>query len=205
MVNALHKGLKEYIKYYIFFKRNKHFEARRQPWLILFQWTVWMASRGTSRTLPNPTTVLCFLLKERNFKLFFFFFSFKDLFILCIWVHCPCLHTHQKRASDTITDGCEPPCGFWELNSGPLEEQSVLLTTESSLQPPSLSCFNLKPFCLFVLFCFILRQGLSTQPWLSWISLCRPGWPQILRNPPSSAAGFKGMHPHAQFNLKFFF
>ena len=25
---------------------------------------------------------------------------------------------------------------YWELNSGPLEEQSVLLTTEPSLQPP---------------------------------------------------------------------
>jgi hypothetical protein len=44
------------------------------------------------------------------------------------------LQTHQKRASDSITDGCEPPCGCWELNSGPLEEQSVLLTTEPSLQ-----------------------------------------------------------------------
>jgi hypothetical protein len=42
---------------------------------------------------------------------------------------------HQK-ASDPIIDGCEPPCGCWELNSGPLEEQSVLLTTEPSLQPP---------------------------------------------------------------------
>jgi hypothetical protein len=42
--------------------------------------------------------------------------------------------THQKRASDPITDGCEPPCGCWELNSGPLEEQSVLLTAEPSLQ-----------------------------------------------------------------------
>jgi hypothetical protein len=39
---------------------------------------------------------------------------------------------HQKRASDPITDGCEPPGGFWELNSGPLEEQLVLLTTEQS-------------------------------------------------------------------------
>jgi hypothetical protein len=37
---------------------------------------------------------------------------------------------HQKRASDPITDGCEPPRGCWEWNSGPLEEQSVLLTTE---------------------------------------------------------------------------
>ena len=40
----------------------------------------------------------------------------------------------QKRASDPITDGCEPPCGCWELNSGPLEEQSVLLPTEPRLQ-----------------------------------------------------------------------
>jgi hypothetical protein len=22
----------------------------------------------------------------------------------------------------TVTDGCEPPCGYWELNSGPLKE-----------------------------------------------------------------------------------
>ena len=42
----------------------------------------------------------------------------------------------QKRAPDLITDGCEPPCGCWELNSGPLEEQAMLLTTEPSLQPP---------------------------------------------------------------------
>jgi len=53
-----------------------------------------------------------------------------------MWVHGSCLRTHQKRASDPITDGCEPPCGCWELNSGPLEEQSLLLTTEPSLQPP---------------------------------------------------------------------
>jgi hypothetical protein len=30
-------------------------------------------------------------------------------------------------------DDCEPPCGCWDLNSGPVEEQSVLLTTEPSL------------------------------------------------------------------------
>jgi hypothetical protein len=54
------------------------------------------------------------------------------LFILFIWVHCRCPQTHQKRASYPITDGCKPPCGCWELNSGPLEEQSVLLTAEPS-------------------------------------------------------------------------
>jgi hypothetical protein len=62
---------------------------------------------------------------------FFFFFY---LFILCIWVHYSSLQTYQKKVSDPITDGCEPPCGCWELNSGPLEEQSVFLTTEPSLQ-----------------------------------------------------------------------
>ena len=41
----------------------------------------------------------------------------------------------QKRAPDPITDGCEPICGCWELNSGPMEEQAMLLTSEPSLQP----------------------------------------------------------------------
>jgi hypothetical protein len=38
-----------------------------------------------------------------------------------------------KRASDPL-HGCESPRGCWELNSGPLEEQSVLLITEPALQ-----------------------------------------------------------------------
>jgi hypothetical protein len=46
-----------------------------------------------------------------------------------------CTPAYQQRASDPIADGCEPPCGCWELNSGPLEEQSVLLIREPSLQP----------------------------------------------------------------------
>jgi hypothetical protein len=31
--------------------------------------------------------------------------------------------------------GCEPPCGCWDLNSGPSEEQSVPLPAEPSHQP----------------------------------------------------------------------
>lgn len=41
----------------------------------------------------------------------------------------------QKRAPDLNMAGCEPPCGCWELNSGSLGEQPVLLTAEASLQP----------------------------------------------------------------------
>lgn len=39
------------------------------------------------------------------------------------------------RASDTTAVGYETLCGYWEFNSGPLEEQSVLFPSESSLQP----------------------------------------------------------------------
>jgi hypothetical protein len=46
-----------------------------------------------------------------------------------------CTPACWKRVSDHIINGCEPPCDHWELKSGPLEEQSVLLTTEPSLQP----------------------------------------------------------------------
>jgi hypothetical protein len=42
--------------------------------------------------------------------------------------HIVTVFRHQKRASDPITDGCEPPCGCWEL---------MLLTPEPFLQPPA--------------------------------------------------------------------
>jgi hypothetical protein len=44
-----------------------------------------------------------------------------------------CILASQKRALDLIIDGYEPPCGCWDLTSGPLEEQSVLLTAKPSL------------------------------------------------------------------------
>jgi hypothetical protein len=71
--------------------------------------------------------------------MFSLFFFFKDLFII---IHCSCLQMQQKRVSDLITDGCEPPCGCWDLNSVPPEEQSVLLTTEPSLQAPFVLFLN---------------------------------------------------------------
>jgi hypothetical protein len=35
---------------------------------------------------------------------------------------------------DLITDSCEPPHSYWKLNLGLLEEQSMFLIAESSLQ-----------------------------------------------------------------------
>jgi hypothetical protein len=60
------------------------------------------------------------------------------------------ISTPQKRASDLIMDGCEPPCSCWDLNLGSLEEQSVLLTTESSLQLPFF-CLLVSLFLFFIL------------------------------------------------------
>jgi hypothetical protein len=94
---------------------------------------------------------------------------------------------HQKRASDPITDGCEPPCGCWELNPGPLEEQSVLLTAEPSLQP--LYRVLLSQFSrLFVL------QRVSF--WLHCFML--PG----CAHPPRSYLRFsKGTHTHTHTHI----
>jgi hypothetical protein len=67
----------------------------------------------------------------------FLFALLLDIFFIYYYKYTVAVQTHQKRASDLITDGCEPPCGCWDLNSGPQEEeQSVLLTAEPSLQPP---------------------------------------------------------------------
>jgi hypothetical protein len=40
-----------------------------------------------------------------------------------------------KSHENLIIDGCEPPHGCWDLNSGPSEEQSVLLTAEPFYAP----------------------------------------------------------------------
>ena len=64
-----------------------------------------------------------------------------------------CVSAGQERASDLISDDCEPPCGCWELNSGPLEEQAMLLSTEPSLQP--LIVF-FKIYCIFIDVCSLM-------------------------------------------------
>ena len=59
-------------------------------------------------------------------------FDFVSFFLKCIYfmfmsVLAACTPTYHKKASELILDSYKPPCGCWELNSAPLEEQSVLL------------------------------------------------------------------------------
>lgn len=53
-----------------------------------------------------------------------------------MYVHMP------EKGSRSRYRLCEPPGGCWELNSDPLEEQSVLLITELSLWAQVFLYFN---------------------------------------------------------------
>ena len=62
-----------------------------------------------------------------------FFFYFFMVYLSLFYVHwCEGIRSPGTGFSDSY----ELPCGCWELNPGPREEQSVLLTAEPSLQPP---------------------------------------------------------------------
>ena len=77
--------------------------------------------------------------------MYVFFFFYKVLFLLYayeyLFAFMPVHQVPGKSGKDSgspasgVTDGCELPCGCWESNPGPLEEQPVLLTTEPALQP----------------------------------------------------------------------
>ena len=56
-----------------------------------------------------------------------------------------CVYTcRPEESTRSHLDSCESPCDCWELNSGLLEEQQVLLTSEPSLQPHATRSFYKK-------------------------------------------------------------
>ena len=61
---------------------------------------------------------------------------------MCMGVLLACTYVHHMHMVATETEGSIKPtglgvtdCGCWELNLGSLQEQPVLLTADSSLQP----------------------------------------------------------------------
>ena len=73
---------------------------------------------------------------------------------LFISVHRCCLQSPENSSGTGTSNGCEPPCGCRSLNSGPVEEQPVLLTSEPSLLPCQYSLFKPSPALLLnSLFC----------------------------------------------------
>lgn len=46
----------------------------------------------------------------------------------CMWGQVPKENQHTRSPAAGVTNGCEHQCLTWDPNSGPLEEQHVLLT-----------------------------------------------------------------------------
>lgn len=83
-----------------------------------------------------------------------------------------------------MASGCEPHCGFWGLNRGPLQEQLVFLTVEPCLQPhPSnIGTFKLSCFLSISLACgrkpIFRSSGIcsaksSPSVFLTYVCVCR--------------------------------
>jgi hypothetical protein len=63
-------------------------------------------------------------------------FMYLSSFIFYVYSVLPaCMYASQERPPDLIIHDRDLPYGCWELNSGLLEEQPVLFTSEPSLQP----------------------------------------------------------------------
>ena len=90
-------------------------------------------SRKRGRHISCPSAA-----RETKETIFFFFLK------IYLLIYVSTLQLSSDTPEDCIlTDGCEPPCGCWELNSRPLEEQSVLLTAEPISPAPYLTLLNL--------------------------------------------------------------
>ena len=67
---------------------------------------------------------------------------------MCLYhVHAWCPQSSEEGTGfpgTGIINGCEPLCGYWELNKALCEEQQVLLTPELSIQPLE-SVFSILP------------------------------------------------------------
>ena len=62
---------------------------------------------------------------------------------VCLCAMCVLVLVEASSLRTEVTDGCDPPCGCWELNPDPLEEQPVLLTAELFLSPWQLLFYRL--------------------------------------------------------------
>jgi hypothetical protein len=91
---------------------------------------------------------------------------------------------HPRTPS--LLSPCLECCSLWEPGSVPHACLRLLRA-------------NPGPWCVYVTQCSFFLFVFSVEPWLSWKSLCRPGWPRTQKSTclclPS--AGIKGVCHHA--------
>lgn len=87
----------------------------------------------------------------------FFFLSMYRCFLVCLCVICAAgAPGGQRRVSEPLELElqvvCEPPCGCWEFNPGPLEEQPLDLNSELSLKNPFCNVKQWKKYFMIPVF-----------------------------------------------------
>jgi hypothetical protein len=112
---------------------------------------------GSPGTLSKPESALQGLREQAASAAFLYFIKrFNEFFIFKIFLKIYFMYVSTlslssdtpEEVSDSITDGCESPCG--DLNSGPLEEQSG-------------GHFSTSNFFIFYFFFIFLGGGGSRQ------------------------------------------
>jgi hypothetical protein len=93
-------------------------------------WAVWQCP--VALTLCDRVPQLLYLFYLCKGYIFLELPYYFRLLLFCMHV---CLHEGVRSPGAGATVSCELPCGCWELNLGPLQEEPVLLTAEPSFQP----------------------------------------------------------------------
>ena len=118
--------------------------------------------------------------------------------------------TYSQRPEEAIIfprtgviDGCEPPCKCWEL--------SPLAFATSKRGKIALNHWDILPalwgiFLFFFLSVIVFFKTGFLCSFVAYLgtSSCRPGWPQIYRDPPGSASWVLGLKASTA-RLIFFF
>lgn len=70
------------------------------------------------------------------------------MFVYYVWIWFP--WKPEKGLGfpgSVVINGCEPPCGFWELNTGLLQEWYMLMTIETPFPPHNIKIIKKDSLC----------------------------------------------------------
>lgn len=119
---------------------------------IIFKDIVEKSDTSKGRYIQHLPLSILLLFIKKNLYFFSFFGLHFGISTMCV----QCLEVRRRhRIPDTaVTVSCESPCGWWELNPGPLKEQSRALNSWAVSPTTSLSIFQMvfmfcKLSCLF--------------------------------------------------------
>lgn len=104
--------------------------------LVSIDWTI---SKNKYFTWKKDVMLYNFVRFWRILKIYFLVFMCASAVPEWMYVHhmcawCPWMSDYVTYTRTRAMGGCEPTCRYWELNLGPLKEQQILLTIQSSLQ-----------------------------------------------------------------------